>query len=104
MKGEIWAAGQDKDKLTEFHDKSGLWGWVLEHGQSLMTNHPDQEPETAGSSPGHPHIHWFLSVPAMIGGELVGQIALANADRDYTFRDRELCERLALLYAQAIHR
>ena len=104
MTGEIWAACQVEEKCAEFHDESGLWGWVLEHGQSLMTNHPDQTPETANSPPGHSPIYRFLSVPAMIGGKLVGQIALANAERDYTPRDQEICERLALIYAQAIHR
>jgi diguanylate cyclase (GGDEF)-like protein/PAS domain S-box-containing protein len=104
MTGEIWAACHIGDKSIEFHDKSGFWGWVLEHGQSLLTNHPDQIPGTASPSSGNTPIHRFLSVPAMINGKLVGQIALANAERDYSPRDQEICERLALIYAQAIHR
>jgi len=104
MTGEVWASCQVEGKPTEFHKFNGLWGWVLEHGQPLLTNHPEQDPRSAGTPPGYLPIHRFLSVPAMIEDQLVGQIALANADRDYTPRDQELCERLALLYAQAIHR
>ncbi len=104
MTGEVWASCGIEDKPAEFHQSDGLWGWVLKHGQPLLTNHPEQDPKSAGTPPGHLPIHRFLSVPAMIEGILVGQIALANADRDYTLRDQELCERVALLYAHAIHR
>jgi diguanylate cyclase (GGDEF)-like protein/PAS domain S-box-containing protein len=101
---EAWISGEVEGKPAEFHQFSGLWGWVLEHGQPLLTNHPDQDPRSADTPPGHQPIHRFLSVPAMIEDQLVGQIALANADRDYDARDQEVCERLANLYAMAIHR
>lgn len=101
---EAWTAGAVEGKPAEFHKFGGLWGWVLEHGQPLLTNHPEEDPRSADTAPGHLPIHRFLSVPAMIEDKLVGQIALANADRDYDPRDQEVCERLANLYAMAIHR
>lgn len=104
MTQEVGASCRIETIPIEFHKLGGLLGWVLEHGQPLLTNHPDQDSRAAGTPPGHPPIHRSLSVPAMIEDKLVGLIALANADRDYTQRDQELCERLALLYAQAIHR
>jgi diguanylate cyclase (GGDEF)-like protein/PAS domain S-box-containing protein len=102
--GKGWASCQIKDQPAKFHKFGGLVGWVLEHGQPLLTNHPDQDPRSAGTPLGYSPIHRFLAVPAMIEDRLVGLIALANAARDYSPRDQEICERLALLYAQAIHR
>jgi diguanylate cyclase (GGDEF)-like protein len=42
-------------------------------------------------------------VPALIGTELVGQVALANSTRSYNQQDLGFVERLAKLYAIAIH-
>ena len=93
-----------EEKTVVFHKFTGLWGWVLEHGQPLLTNNPSEDPRAAGTPPGHFPVHRFLSVPAIIDDKLVGQIGLANAPRDYTARDQEICERLARLLAMAIHR
>jgi diguanylate cyclase (GGDEF)-like protein/PAS domain S-box-containing protein len=93
-----------EEKTVIFHKFTGLWGWVLENVQPLLTNNPSEDPRAAGTPPGHFPVHRFLSVPAIIDDKLVGQIGLANAPRDYTPRDQEICERLARLFAMAIHR
>ena len=93
-----------EEEMVVFHKFEGLWGWVLEHGQPLLTNNPSEDPRAAGAPPGHFPITRFLSVPAIIDDKLVGQIGLANAPRDYTARDQEICERLARVLAMAIHR
>ncbi len=46
----------------------------------------------------------YLSVPAIIGGKLVGQLALANPEREYTDRDLKIVKRLTDIYAIALHR
>jgi PAS domain S-box-containing protein len=46
----------------------------------------------------------FLSVPALLGGEPVSQIVLANSERDYTERDLSLVKRMAEYYSLAIQR
>ncbi len=45
----------------------------------------------------------YLSVPAVVGSELVGQIGLCDSDSDYDARDLKVIERLATLYAVSIH-
>jgi PAS domain S-box-containing protein len=101
---DIWDSCNVPDKDIVFKQFGGLWGWVLEHKTSLLTNHLADEPRSTGVPAGHLPIRRFLSAPALIGETLVGQIALANAERNYTSDDLELIERMADLYALAIQR
>jgi PAS domain S-box-containing protein len=87
-----------------FEKFTGLFGWVLREKQSLLSNDAQQDPRSAGVPEGHIRIERFLSAPAVIGEKLLGQIALANPQRDYTAKDLELVERLASLYALVIQR
>jgi PAS domain S-box-containing protein len=104
MTRDVWDICQVEDKEIVFKKFSGLWGWVLDTREPLFTNTPDQEPMSSGTPLGHILIERFLSVPAMIGDTLVGQIALANSNQDYTDRDLSFIQRLATLYALAIQR
>jgi signal transduction histidine kinase/CheY-like chemotaxis protein len=101
MTKDIWETCQVPDKDVVFERFSGLWGWVLDNHKPLLTNAPSDDSRSAGTPEGHIPIHRFLSAPAMIGDRLVGQISLANSDRDYSDRDLELIERMAALYAIA---
>ncbi|MGQ9675052.1 MAG: PAS domain S-box protein [Chloroflexota bacterium] len=101
---DIWESCQVPDKRAVFEQFSGLWGWVLNTRQPLLTNEPDRDPRSSGIPEGHIPIRRFLSVPALVGDTLVGQVSLANSDRDYTDRDLEVIKRLADLYAIAIDR
>lgn len=101
---DIWETCEVPGKDIVFKEFQGLWGWVLEHRQSLLTNNPADDPRSIGVPSGHIPIQRFLSVPAMIGDKLMGQIALANSNRDYKERDLKLVEKLAVLYALAIQR
>lgn len=80
-----------------------LWDWALEHQKPLLSNNvADDERfefDKVSSTPQR-----FLSVPARIGTEIVGQIALAQTDSDYMKRDQEVVERLSSLYALALQR
>jgi|Deesub1362A_J573_1020465.scaffolds.fasta_scaffold00004_28 PAS domain S-box-containing protein len=101
---DIWETCQVTAKGTVFEKFAGLWGWVLENRKPLLTNTPADDPRSSGIPQGHIPIKRFLSAPALIGEMLVGQVAVANAERDYTERDLEMIERLAALYAVAVQR
>ena len=101
---DIWESCRVADKSIVFKEFTGLWGWVLTHREPLLTNAPSDDPRSTGVPPGHLPIERFLSFPAMAGKKLVGQIALANADHDYTEFDLEVTKRLASLYALAVLR
>lgn len=92
------------DKGIVFKRFTGLWGWVLKNRKPLLTNAPVDDPRSAGTPQGHVPILRFLSAPALIGETLVGQVSVANADNDYTNREREVIERFADLYAIAVQR
>ncbi|MGB2697686.1 MAG: PAS domain S-box protein, partial [Candidatus Zixiibacteriota bacterium] len=82
----------------------GLWGHALNSRQPFFTNFPQMHKASQGIPDGHIPIKNFLSVPAVIGQDLVGQVALANSVRDYSHSDLEAITRLTQLYAMAIQR
>lgn len=104
MTTDIWEQCSVSAKDTVFEKYSGLWGWVLQNKQPLVTNEPEKDYRSKGVPKGHIPIKNFLSAPAMLGNKLVGIISLANSKRDYTNQDKEFIERLASLYAVAINR
>jgi len=104
MTRDIWDECKVADKSVVFNKFVGLWGWVLENQQPLLTNKPSDDPRSSGVPEGHIPIRNFISAPALIGETLVGQVALANAEHDYTERDLAVVERLATLYAITVQR
>jgi PAS domain S-box-containing protein len=82
----------------------GLWGRSLNNVEAFFSNAPERDPQWRGLPEGHVPITQFLSVPASLGREPVGQIALANPGRDYSERDLAAIGRLAQLYALALQR
>ncbi len=101
---DIWKNCKVEDKTTIFEKFFGLWGWVLDNKKPLLTNNPSKDPRSSGLPKGHISIKRFLSVPAMIGKRLVGQISLANSKEDYNDDDLELTKRFADIYAIAVRR
>lgn len=81
----------------------GLWGHSLNTGKAFYSNVPMSHPASRGLPGGHVPIHNFLAVPVLFGGQLLGQIALANSCRDYHEDDLKLIGRLGELYAVVLH-
>ncbi|MDP2046613.1 MAG: PAS domain S-box protein [Deltaproteobacteria bacterium] len=100
----VWEDCKVPDKNIIFKRFGGLWGYGLEHRQAVLSNNPAADPRSSGTPEGHVLIHNFVSAPAMLGEHLLGQLAVANAPRDYSAKDQEVCERLALVYALSIQR
>ncbi|MBN1514852.1 MAG: PAS domain S-box protein [Phycisphaerae bacterium] len=107
MDEECQVSGENRH--TEFPLGPGngclqLWGRSLDTRRPFYTNSP-AAPETSGGAPAeHSPLQRFLSVPAVLGDRLLGQVAVANADRDYTSRELDAVRRLTELYVLALDR
>ncbi len=82
----------------------GLCGHCLNTCKGFFTNLPETHKTKKGVPKNHIPIQRLLSVPVMLDNELVGQIALANKEKDYIERELEAINRLAQFYALAIQR
>ncbi|MCI4624728.1 MAG: PAS domain S-box protein [Candidatus Magnetoovum sp. WYHC-5] len=99
---DIWQTYDVEKKTYVFKNFVGLWGWVLKNKKPLLTNDPQHDSRSSGTPVGHIPIKRFLCVPVMIGDEIVGQIALANSETDYTDYEMNIASQIASFYALAI--
>lgn len=82
----------------------GLLGHALNTKEPFFTNNPDAHPHSKGLPPGHLQLVNYLAVPVMAGDNLLGLIALANSKRSFSHKDISTVERIAEIFALAIHR
>lgn len=107
MGSECDVAGEPQQIVFPANRKGGydaLWGHSLNTLKPFYTNAPREHPSSRDVPPGHVPLSNFLSVPAVAGNTLLGQVSLANATDGYTDRDLETVGRLADLYAMALQR
>jgi PAS domain S-box-containing protein len=81
-----------------------LQGSVLAERRPLFNNAPKEDPGIPNVLAVQVAIHRFLAVPVIVGDALIGEIILANSERDYNQQDLELVERLAEIYGLAVQR
>ena len=81
-----------------------LCGHSLNTLEGFFTNSPLSHPSSKGFPEGHVPLNRFLSVPVTSTGSLLGQIALANPEQDYTEDDLKAVDRLAHSYALVLER
>jgi PAS domain S-box-containing protein len=81
-----------------------LRGVGLDSRRPFYTNDPSAHPSAEGTPEGHVPIRSFLSVPAVSGDRLLGQVALANAPGGYSDDDLDVVQRVTDLYAVALIR
>ncbi|MBD3348387.1 MAG: GAF domain-containing protein, partial [Candidatus Eisenbacteria bacterium] len=108
MMGKACDIALDEDEprfpVKEDGTYPSLWGHVLNTREAFYTNDPASHPSSTGLPDGHVPLGNFIAAPALIGGELVGQIALSGAPGGYSVRDLAAVKRLADLLALAIQR
>ena len=82
----------------------GVWGHALNTQAPFYSNLGPGYPEPHHTGWGNIELARILSVPVKYGSQVIGQIALANAPVNYDEKHVDAIQRLADLYALAIHR
>ena len=91
-------------KTDLFAKIQGIPGWGRDHKEAVLSNNVPRDPRSSGTPHGHIPINRFIYAPSLIGGELVGQVAFANAPREYTDDDLDNVRRLAAVFAPILLR
>ncbi|MBM4241106.1 MAG: GAF domain-containing protein [Euryarchaeota archaeon] len=94
--------GEARFKVLKDGSFGGLLGYSLDTGESFYTHNPASHPAAHGLPPGHKPVEQFLSVAVKHGNKIVGQIALANPDKDYNDQHLEIVEKIAEIYAEVL--
>ncbi|GAB6060826.1 hypothetical protein JCM31598_39430 [Desulfonatronum parangueonense] len=103
MAEDTWCNCEIESKKSTSDIFKEQWSWVLRHRKPLLSNY-DRNHGLDDMPTVHPQIRRLLCVPALFNGQPVGVITLANAKQDYASGDLEAVERLANIYALALHR
>jgi len=104
MTRDIFAQCKVAGKTVVFEKAGGLGGWVLDQKAPLIANDPSAHPASVGTPPGHLPIRRFMGVPCFSQARVMGMIALANKDSDYTGHDLRIVSAFADIYAAAVAR
>lgn len=80
-------AMEDKQTIYQL-EKTGLWGEGVRQRKPIILNNYEQPNEMKKGYPeGHVSLHSFMSVPVIIGGEIVAVAGFANKETDYDYND-----------------
>lgn len=85
----------------EFTDMNSLFGYVVRHQQTVISQAPSSDPRAGGTPPGHPRLDNFLGLPVFDeSNQLVAMIGLANREEGY---DEAFSKELAPLQRRIGH-
>lgn len=91
--------GEARFKVRDDGTYGGLLGYSLDTGDSFYTNDPVNHPVAHGIPSGHEPIHQFLSVAVKYDDDILGQIVLANPEKDYSDLELNIADELGSIYA-----
>jgi len=95
-----------EEKSVFYPDENGRYPWLFGHAlnekTAFYTNDPRAHPAAKGVPEGHIPIERFMAVPVTLGEKVLGLIALANPEKDYTEEDLKKVETIAKYFAIAL--
>ncbi len=107
MMGGEWMIAKEELRKICFPKRADglyneLWDHALNTKEPFYDNTSINHSAEVGIQEGHIAIERFLTVPVLLGGEMVGKIALWNSSQAYTNQDLEAVNRIAEFYALAV--
>ncbi|MGB9728169.1 MAG: ATP-binding protein [Nitrososphaeria archaeon] len=91
---------------TFYPDENGrypsLFGYALNEKTVFYTNDPRTHPASKGVPQGHVPIERFMAAPIILSDRVLGLIALANKEKDYTEEDLEKLKEIGKYFALAL--
>ncbi|MHC1753919.1 MAG: PAS domain S-box protein [Methanosarcina sp.] len=103
---ESCCINENEKKITFSKGPDGLYSKLIGHSlntkEGFYTNFPEIHPGSGGIPEGHIKLKNFISIPAVVGNEIMGQISLANSKKGYSDCEFEAIRRVAALYALAL--
>lgn len=82
----------------------GLYGRVIDSGNSFFTNDPSSHPDSIGLPEGHLPLTSFLGAPLILDGKTMGILAVANREDGYSLEQQEDLEAIAPAVAHVLQR
>lgn len=93
---------QSNGDAVIIRNTGGIAGLALSGRATVVTNDTNREQSFNPAFDGE--VKKFICAPAILGDTVFGLIAIGNPDRDFELDDVEIIERMASLYAIAVHR
>jgi signal transduction histidine kinase len=94
---------ESADRIGRLPVGKGVLGAIK--GKALRIDDIATHPDAVGFPEHHPHMHSFLGVPVRLGGDIAGNLYLANKEVGaFTDEDAVLVEALAMIASSAISR
>jgi len=100
---DVWNECKMQNKDVVFNKFDNLFGWVIKNKKSVLSNDVSKDRRAVGTPKGHIKIEKFLASPAIIKGNVVGILAVANKRSFYSENDLKYLEYIANIYAVIVY-
>lgn len=93
-----------RSQVVIYTEIEGAFAWLIKNKEVLIINNAAQDSRFRDLPDFRLKIDQFLSVPGLLGQQVIGLIALANPGRDFTQRDSIAIQRLMSIFSLGIQR
>jgi signal transduction histidine kinase len=89
-------------RIGHLPEGRGVLGTITKMGETVRIDRISEHPDSVGFPPGHPPMESFLGVPVRIGGDVFGNLYLAEKPGGFTDNDQAMVEAMAVIAGAAV--